>query len=280
MRVHLYLIFILLSLIISCAPAPAQLATRAPTAVVPLPTATPSDTPTPTATLAPSATASATTTATPTPSTTLSSTVTLALVKSPTLARTLTRTRTATTTPFATPATIACARPPDDYTYIKIGAHTVNTRTFWMLQLAKALYSGRGDMLHLNQGSYVNNLAASFGTHAGGGAVDIDIHVKNLSEELAYTEKVEMVHALRQAGFAAWLRIAGDLIQFNGDHIHAIAVGDRELSSEARRQLDGPEGYFRGLDGVPPDQGGIKPDRYGGPIICAWMIELGFKDLR
>jgi hypothetical protein len=150
-----------------------------------------------------------------------------------------------------------------------------------MLNLANQLYHGRGSPLNINQGSYVNNVAASFGTHAGGGAVDVGVYVKgHPGELLSYDEEVELVHALREAGFAAWLRLEGDLTLFNGQHIHAIAVGDRELSAAAREQLDGPDGYFRGFNGVPPDQGGTKPDRYGGPIICGWMEELGFHDLR
>jgi hypothetical protein len=174
-----------------------------------------------------------------------------------------------------------CHRPPDDYTRVEINGETINARTLWMLTLAKALYHGRGDPLNVSQGSYVGDDPGSFGTHAGGGAVDVRVRVKDAPQDiLSYPEMVELVNALRQAGFAAWLRLPDDLEPPVPLHIHAIAVGDRELSPAARRQLDGPEGYFRGLDGVPPEYGGPKPDRYGGPVICDWMIELGFRDLR
>ncbi len=150
-----------------------------------------------------------------------------------------------------------------------------------MLQLAQALYQGRGDPLHITQGSYVDNVPESFGTHAGGGAVDISVRVKSEPASLLSEHEItELVMALRQAGFAAWARLPGDLDALNGVHIHAIAVGDRELSAAARRQLDGPEGYFRGLDGVPPEHGGPQPDRYGGPVLCNWMRALGYQDLR
>jgi hypothetical protein len=74
-------------------------------------------------------------------------------------------------------------------------------------------------------------------------------------------EAAELVHVLRLAGFAAWLRMPNDLNPPTTLHIHAVAVGDRELSTAARRQLDGPEGYFRGLDGIPPEFGGTRVDR-------------------
>lgn len=146
-----------------------------------------------------------------------------------------------------------------------------------MLQLAQALYRGRGDPLNVVQGSYTDAVAASFGTHAGGGAVDISVRVKDqLATLLDANEMAELVTALRQAGFAAWVRLPGDLSPAAATHIHAIAIGDRDLAEAARRQLDGPTGYFRGLNGIPPENGGTQPDRYSGPIVCEWMKDLGF----
>ncbi len=150
-----------------------------------------------------------------------------------------------------------------------------------MLKRAAALYHGRGGPLNVIQGSYTDALAASFGTHAGGGAVDISVRVALTSSVvLSETEQLDLVRALREAGFAAWLRLPTDLNPPVTLHIHAIAISDTELSEAARRQLDGPEGYFRGGDGIPPEQGGPHPDRYGGPIICGWMTWLGFANLR
>jgi hypothetical protein len=195
----------------------------------------------------------------------------------PTLQPTATFTPAPTPTVDATPH-VACQKPPDDYLRVTIRKQTVNARTLWMLQLAQALYRGRGDPLNVVQGSYTTAVAASFGTHAGGGAVDISIRVKNQpAAVLDATEMAELVTALRQAGFAAWVRLPGDLSPATTVHIHAIAIGDRELSEAARQQLDGLAGYFRGLNGVPPENGGTQPDRYGGPIVCAWMKDLGFQ---
>ena len=90
-----------------------------------------------------------------------------------------------------------------------------------------------------------------------------------------------MIHALRVAGFAAWLREYGELYADSPIHIHAIAIGDQELSSAAQEQLTGAAGYFRGYSGLPIETyGAPQSDRFGGPILCQWMIDLGYQDLR
>lgn len=142
-----------------------------------------------------------------------------------------------------------------------------------MLETAQQIYEGPGDILRIVQGSFRDNVAASFGTHAGGGAVDISIRDPRQESVVLWDEAEAMVIALRYAGFAAWFRQIGDLGQGSGAHIHAIAIGDRELSTAAREQVFGEGGYFKGMDGLIPPYG-PNPDRHGGPIICPWMLEL------
>ena len=208
----------------------------------------------PTATLVAPATASTpvpTATDTPPPTATPSPTVTLP----------------PSSTPFPTPY---CARPPDDYKRVDVGRHTLNARTLAMLETAQAIYQGPGDIMRITQGSYRGDVALSFGTHAGGGAVDISIRDPNQENVMLWEEAEAMVMALRYAGFAAWFRDTGDLGPQSPAHIHAIAVGDRELSPAAQRQVTGEGGYFQGMDGLIPPHG-PNPDPYGGPIICSWM---------
>ncbi len=88
------------------------------------------------------------------------------------------------------------------------------------------------------------------------------------------------LHALRVAGFAAWVRLPGELGPGSALHIHAIAIGDAELSPAARDQLTGQYGYFRGFDGIPQTNNIPIHDRYGGPILCQWMRDMGYRDLR
>jgi len=213
-----------------------------------------------------------------------------ALPPSATSTATLTPTRTATLTPTvtptltpsltATPTPVGCLRPPDDYTRVIVSQGiTLSRRTLAMLEHAQALYGGPHNLLlAVTQGSYSPGEVASFGTHDGGGALDLSV-LDLATASRVLTEEIDpILRALRRAGFAAWLRTYGELYPGSPIHIHAIAIGDAELSPAAVLQLTGPEGYFRGFDGIPVDP--PLPDRYGGPDLCPWMLEIGYADLR
>jgi hypothetical protein len=222
-------------------PSPITTATLAPT-ITPTATATPTSTSTPTATLS------------PTPSPTL------------------------TQTPIPTP--YGCLRPPDDYTQVvERGEYIVNQRTLAMLEHAQELYGGSHDLVKaITQGSYHPGVDASFGTHDGGGVVDLAVRDLEDWHHILYEDMDAIILALRRAGFAAWVREQDSLYEGSPIHIHAVAVGDAELSEAAERQLTGPEGYFRGYDGLPVDP--PQPDPHGGPIVCPWMEAMGYRDLR
>lgn len=179
----------------------------------------------------------------------------------------------------------ACLTPPEDYTRIQQGYATLNARTIAMLDHAQRIYAAGGGFMNfrqlITQGSYnPGGVTASFGTHDGGGAVDISVR-SPLDWSVQNAEIEPMIDALRLAGFAAWLRAPGELYPNSPIHIHAIAVGDAELSPIARQQIDGAFGYLRGYNGLPQDDGlPPLPDRHGGPVICRWMIDAGFGDLR
>ncbi len=157
----------------------------------------------------------------------------------------------------------------------------LNRRTLAMLEHAAQLYGGELDITGyaITQGSYHDNGAASWGTHLGGGAVDLSVMRKGTYTVL-WDDVEPLVHALRVSGFAAWLRRYGELGPDSPIHIHAIAIGDRELSQAAQDQLTGPFGYFRGYTGVPTANGIPDKDRHGGPILCQWMLDMGYRDLR
>jgi len=197
----------------------------------------------------------------------------------PSFTPTLTITPTWTTSPTSEPA--GCLKPSEDYSRITINGWVLNRRTYAMLQHAADLYSGEIEITGyaITQGSYHDNGTASFGTHLGGGAVDLSVMRKGTFTILT-GEIPKLIQALRLAGFAAWYRIADEIYPGSPYHIHAIAIGDKELSQAAQDQLTGPTGYFRGYSGLPLKNGNPTPDRFGGPIICQWMIDLGYKDLR
>jgi hypothetical protein len=156
----------------------------------------------------------------------------------------------------------------------------INQRTYAMLQHAAELYGGEIDITGkaITQGSYSDNGPASFGTHLGGGVVDISV-IRLPDYTILYDEIEPLIRALRVAGFAAWLRDPDEAYPGTPIHIHAVAIGDEELSYAAQQQLTGKSGYFRGFNGL-PTEGDPVPDRHGDPVICQWMLDLGYADLR
>ncbi|MEU8798558.1 peptidoglycan-binding protein [Spirillospora sp. NPDC048819] len=128
---------------------------------------------------------------------------------------------------------------------VSTGGVIVNTRTRDMLAEAERLL---GRDLVLEQGSYnPGGDPTSAGTHDGGGVVDIS--VKGMSSATS----TAAARALRRVGFAAWVRSPEQ-----GDwpwHIHAAAISDTDLSSQAQHQVGD---YYLGLNGLAnrnPDDG-------------------------
>lgn len=94
--------------------------------------------------------------------------------------------------------------------------------------------------LVITQGCYnAGGVAASAGTHDGGGAVDIR------ARDLSDAQIAEAVLKLRHVGFAAWHRLPsqGPWVE----HIHCIAIGCPDLSSGAAYQVTA---YKEGLNGL------------------------------
>jgi hypothetical protein len=198
---------------------------------------------------------------------------------------------TAIFTPTAFPPLepAGCKAPPEDYTIVHIDKWLLNQRTYVMLQYAAKLYQVKcgpepcpiditGSAI--TQGSYSDTEPGSFGTHAGGGAVDLSvISQTNPRYTILYNEIEPLIHALRVAGFAAWFRDLGEVYPGSPLHIHAVAIADKQLSQAARDQIDGRSGYLRGYSGLPAKNGTPQPDPHGGPIICQWMREAGYEAL-
>lgn len=131
---------------------------------------------------------------------------------------------------------------------------TLNQRTLDMLERAEARL---GYPLHVIQGSYnAGGVSASAGTHDGGGALDVS----------ATSNPSEVVRALREVGFAAWHRLPSQGPW--SEHIHAIAIGDNEMSAGAATQV---REYYAGQNGLashlPDDGPKVDP-------IPVWPIKL------
>lgn len=129
----------------------------------------------------------------------------------------------------------------------------VNERTRRMLAAADAALPFA---LVLSQGSYnPGGDPTSAGTHDGGGVVDLSV------TRLTSTQRWQAVQALRTVGFAAWLRTPDQ-----GDwpaHIHAVAVGDTDVSAVARNQV---ADYHVGRNGLANHGGDNTPAAYRVPF--------------
>lgn len=128
--------------------------------------------------------------------------------------------------------------------------HVTNRRTERMMNEAERL----GGNLVVTQGSYNTSVGASAGTHDGGGAIDISVR------GLDRRQIVRRVKALRRVGFAAWYR--PELPGTWNAHVHAIAIGTRDLAPIAARQVISYRAGRSGLRGNGPDIHaglGVKP---------------------
>ena len=121
-----------------------------------------------------------------------------------------------------------------------LGRHVfMNRRTSVMLDLARERL---GFELVVIQGSFMlpDEVADQSETlHNGGGVIDL-----NTSHLPADIRTRGAVKALREVGFAAFHRTDPP---FDGDHIHAVAIGDIQMVPAAQDQVDE---YFQGLDGL------------------------------
>lgn len=136
--------------------------------------------------------------------------------------------------------------------------YTFDQRTVDMIKYAEKL---AGFKFRITQGSYSNDVAASAGTHSGGGAVDFS--VRFMTEK----RRGKMGKALKDTGFAAWYRKVDQ--GFDSNHVHAIAIGCPDLAPLAKKQvLD----YDKGLDGLK----GHQPDpTYRPDPKVVWDSKLG-----
>lgn len=123
--------------------------------------------------------------------------------------------------------------------------YVVNTRTQAMLTEAERLLGRR---LVLDQGSYnPGGDPTSAGTHDGGGVVDINV------DGMTAATRTAVARALRQVGFAAWVRSPSQ-----GDwpwHIHAVAINDTDQATQAQNQVGDYYLGFNGLANHRPDDG-------------------------
>lgn len=127
----------------------------------------------------------------------------------------------------------------------------LNQRTIDMIEAAEWIL---GFKLRLTQGSYnAGGVAASAGTHDGGGAVDIALKDAVTGVVFPKSRREAIRNATRQVGFASWIR---DPSQSDWPwHCHCEAVGDPDLSTGARKQITAYMNNRNGLASNGKDDG-------------------------
>jgi hypothetical protein len=139
----------------------------------------------------------------------------------------------------------------DPYARVNLGKDSsgrplvINQRTKDMLDSVQKKLAHK---LTIVQGSYrgTSGAAASAMTHAKGGVVDIRVW------DLGSIPIVTVVKVLREHGFAAWHRHPPT---FKDPHIHAVAIGDKELHPQAAEQVIQYKNHQNGLANHGPDEG-------------------------
>lgn len=126
---------------------------------------------------------------------------------------------------------------------VKFRGFTFDARTVQMIRWAE---KKAGFTFGIAQGSYNTGVSASAGTHDGGGTVDFSI--RNMSEHRLET----MLNALKDAGFAAWHRTIDQ--GFDSPHVHAVAIGCKDLAPIAARQVTSFDANKDGLKSNKPDK--------------------------
>lgn len=122
-----------------------------------------------------------------------------------------------------------------------------------------------GFKFRITQGSYSTGVAASAGTHDGGGVVDFSVRL------MTEKRRAKMVKALKDAGFAAWYRKIEQ--GFDSNHVHAVAIGCTDLALLAKKQVTDYDKGLDGLKGHQPDPT-YRPDpkvkwdsKTGAPVV-------------
>lgn len=140
-------------------------------------------------------------------------------------------------------------------TYVLFRGFKFDERTVEMIKWAE---KKAGFRFRITQGSYnKGGVSASAGTHDGGGAVDISTKWDYFYKPMTSVRRNKMLKALKDAGFAAWYRTLDQ--GFTSNHIHAIAIGCKDLPPLAKAQVVDYDNHKNGLKSHASD-GTYRPD--------------------
>lgn len=156
------------------------------------------------------------------------------------------------------------------YDKVKYDGKTVDAKTHDALVWADGKFRGKypDKALRLAQGSYNDTVAASAGTHDGGGVIDARTTGVGLNEE----QTKFLLKQLKKAGFAAWIRDERDGMD---PHIHACLLANtgsyhKTMAQGAKNQCDSYIAGRNGLKNNAKDRNPWRPD----PLVY-WNYDKG-----
>ena len=125
---------------------------------------------------------------------------------------------------------------------VTVDGKVLEQRVWWLLDDARAAAGLPPGSARVIQGSW-SGVAASAGTHMGGGAVDLSIAGLSPAQQLA------LVAELRKRNVCAWIRHPdyGWPASAGGPHVHGIVRDEWGLSGAAAQQV---RDYDNGLNGL------------------------------
>lgn len=142
-------------------------------------------------------------------------------------------------------------------TRVTFDGKPVTARTRDALKYAQSLWRKRGGhtlSIRLAQGSFSGgSVAASGSTHDGDAVVDC----RTTGVGLDAQQIKDLNRALRDAGFASWIRDSRDGMD---PHIHAILIGDKQMAPSAARQVESFDKGRNGLRNNAKDRNTYRPD--------------------
>lgn len=122
----------------------------------------------------------------------------------------------------------------DRYDRVTYQGHPMDKMTRQAIIDLEAALGYDPGQLSVMQGCYAHRVAASAGTHDGGGAFD-----------LTHADWERKQHVGRSIGLAIWHRTA--IPGLWPEHVHAIVIGNERMSPSAARQVAAYRSYRDGL---------------------------------
>ena len=147
---------------------------------------------------------------------------------------------------------------------VTFDGRVVTVRTRDALLYAQRLWQRRGKhhkRIRLAQGSFNRGVGASAGTHDGDAVVD----VRTTGVGLTPGETSALNKALKDAGFASWIRDGRDGMP---PYLHCCCLSDPEMAAGAKAQC---AAFDRGLNGLANGARDRNPYRHRPKIRFSWL---------